>query len=124
MKKIVLLAVFAILAFGAKAQIKVHNNGRITFLTLNNTVSEGIAFSPGTNSNADFNTDCYFKNNAYYAVKRSISINSSNSNIEISNSDGVFFRFSDSFQITGGFQVDFGGEFAAIQQDCPDDDNE
>lgn len=66
MKKIVLLAVFAILAFGAKAQIKVHNNGRITFLTLNNTVSEGIAFSPGTNSNADFNTDCYFKNNAYF----------------------------------------------------------
>lgn len=59
-----------------------------------------------------------------YAVKRSISINSSNSNIEISNSDGAFFRFSDSFQITGGFQVDFGGEFAAIQQDCPDDDNE
>ena len=35
------------------------------------------------------------------------------------NSDAVIFRVTDSFEITGEFQVDSGAEFSVIMQNCP-----
>lgn len=58
--------------------------------------------------------------NFKYAVKKSISINPSASIIEIGANDKITFRVTDSFEITGPFQVDAGAEFTAIQQSCPE----
>lgn len=54
-----------------------------------------------------------------YAVKRSIDISSSSGNVIVRNTDKVTFRVSDSFEITGPFQADSGGEMTVIVQQCP-----
>lgn len=54
-----------------------------------------------------------------YTVKNSVSITSTNGNVAVSNTDKITFRVTDSFEITGPFQVDLGGEFTVIRQDCP-----
>lgn len=59
-----------------------------------------------------------------YAVKNSISITSTINEPVVSNTDKVTFRVADTFEITGPFEVQQGGEFAVIQQDCPNDNNE
>lgn len=56
-----------------------------------------------------------------YAVKKSIAITSANGAIEVGSSDKVTFRTTDSFEITGSFQVNNGGEFTVIMQSCPAD---
>lgn len=57
-----------------------------------------------------------------YGVKKSINIASSVGDTKVRNSDKVTLRATDSFAITGSFQVDSGGEFTAIMQDCPAND--
>lgn len=59
-----------------------------------------------------------------YAVKNSISITSTINEPVVSNTDKVTFRVANTFEITGPFEVQQGGEFAVIQQDCPNDNNE
>lgn len=55
----------------------------------------------------------------YYAVKRSVSISSEIEPVCIDNTDKSTFRATDSFEITGPFQVDIGGEMTVIMQMCP-----
>lgn len=55
-----------------------------------------------------------------YAVKKSISITSSVGEPIVSSSDKVTFRVTDSFEITGIFEVQQGGEFTVYQQTCPE----
>lgn len=57
-----------------------------------------------------------------YAVKKSISITSTINGPVVSNTDKVTFRVADTFEIIGPFEVQQGGEFAVIQQDCPSDE--
>ena len=57
-----------------------------------------------------------------YAVKKSISITSTINGPVVSNTDKVTFRVADTFEIIGSFEVQQGGEFAVIQQDCPSDE--
>lgn len=60
-----------------------------------------------------------------YSVKKSISITSSVENVELSNTDKVTFRVTDSFEITGPFEVDSGGELSIIvMKNCPVEENE
>ncbi len=54
-----------------------------------------------------------------FAVKKSISITSTINDIKINDTDKVTFRVTDSFEITGPFQVNNGAEFAVIVQNCP-----
>ncbi len=53
-----------------------------------------------------------------YSVKKSINVSSTIEEVVIENSDRVTFRVTDSFEITGEFQVDSGAEFAVIMQSC------
>ena len=55
-----------------------------------------------------------------YAVKRAISVTSSMGNPIVSSSNNVTFRVTESFEITGTFEVQQGGKFTVITQDCPD----
>ena len=55
-----------------------------------------------------------------YKVKKSIAITSANEAVEIGNSEKATFRVTDSFEITGPFQVDSGGEMTVIIQQCPE----
>ena len=55
-----------------------------------------------------------------YKVKKSVSITSSIDDVIICNTDKVTFRATDSFTITGPFQVNSGGEMTVIMQQCPD----
>lgn len=55
-----------------------------------------------------------------YGVKKSINITSSIEPVSIGNTDKVTFRATHSFQITGPFQVDNGGEMTVIMQSCPE----
>ena len=57
-----------------------------------------------------------------YKVKKSITIASTNEVVEIRDTDKVTFRAMDSFEITGPFQVDSGGELTVIMQSCPNDE--
>mgnify|MGYP007101870348 CR=1 FL=1 len=41
-------------------------------------------------------------------------------NVKVRNTDKVTFRVTDSFEITGPFQVDSGGEMTVIMQQCPE----
>lgn len=59
-----------------------------------------------------------------YSVKNSISITSTNNEPIVSSGDNITFRFTDTFEITGAFEVQQGGQFAVIRQDCADDNNE
>ena len=58
-------------------------------------------------------------NDKNWAVKRTISISSTINDIKINDTDKVTFRVTDSFEITGPFQVNNGAEFAVIVQNCP-----
>jgi len=58
--------------------------------------------------------------NYEYNVKNSVSINSTNGNVVLSNTDKITFRVADSLEITGPFQADSGCEFTVIRQDCPE----
>ena len=55
-----------------------------------------------------------------YAVKKSISITSAIEPVRVASNEKVTFRATDSFEITGPFQVDNGGELAVIMQECPE----
>ena len=55
-----------------------------------------------------------------FAVKKSISVTSSIEPIIISSTHKVTFRATDTFEITGPFQVDSGGEMTVIMQSCPE----
>lgn len=57
--------------------------------------------------------------NFYFAVKNSITVSSSIELVKIRNTDKITFRAADSFEITGPFQVDNGGEMTVIIQSCP-----
>jgi beta-glucanase (GH16 family) len=55
-----------------------------------------------------------------YGVKKSIDITASIEPVHVGNTDKVTFRATNSFEITGPFQVDYGGEMTAIMQSCPE----
>ena len=57
-----------------------------------------------------------------FGVKKSITITSTIEPVCIESTDKVTFRTSDSFIITGPFQVDSGGELTVIMQSCPNDE--
>ena len=57
--------------------------------------------------------------NFLYKVKKSISITSTVDEPIVSSTDKVTFRMTNSFDITGPFEVQQGGEFTVVQQDCP-----
>lgn len=54
-----------------------------------------------------------------FAVKRRIAITSAIEPVGIGNDEKATFRATDSFEITGPFQVDNGGELTIIMQSCP-----
>ena len=54
-----------------------------------------------------------------YNVKKSISIPASNEPVRVVDTNKVTFRATDSFEITGPFEVDSGGEMTVIMQSCP-----
>ena len=55
-----------------------------------------------------------------FGVKKSITITSTIEPVSIRNANKVTFRATDSFEITGSFQVDSGGEMTVIMQQCPE----
>jgi beta-glucanase (GH16 family) len=55
-----------------------------------------------------------------FTVKKSISITSTIEPVSIGSNKKVTFRATDSFEITGPFQVDSGGKFTVIMQSCPE----
>ena len=55
-----------------------------------------------------------------FAVKKSIDITSTIEPVSIGSNEKKTFRATDSFQITGPFQVDSGGEMTVIMQSCPE----
>lgn len=57
--------------------------------------------------------------NFNYSVKKLVNVSSAVGNVAVENSDAVIFRVTDSFEITGEFQVDSGAEFSVIMQNCP-----
>jgi beta-glucanase (GH16 family) len=54
-----------------------------------------------------------------YAVKKSIAITSKAGKPVVESGDKVTFRVTDSFEITGPFEVKDGAEFTVIMQSCP-----
>ncbi len=54
-----------------------------------------------------------------YAVKKTVSIVSTINQPIVSSGDKATFRVADSFEITGPFEVQSGGEFTVILQECP-----
>ena len=57
-----------------------------------------------------------------YGVKKSVAITSTVGEPIVGSTDKITFRVSDSFEITGPFQVESGAEFTIIRQDCPNND--
>jgi hypothetical protein len=57
-----------------------------------------------------------------YGVKKSVAITSTVDEPIIGSTDKITFRVSDSFEITGPFQIESGAEFTVIRQDCPNND--
>ena len=55
-----------------------------------------------------------------FAVKKSIAVTSTIEPIIVASNDKVTFRATDSFEITGPFQVNSGGEMTIIMQQCPE----
>lgn len=55
-----------------------------------------------------------------YGVRKSIAITSTIEPVSVGSTDKVTFRATDTFVITGPFQVDSGGEFTVIMQSCPE----
>ena len=58
--------------------------------------------------------------NLDFAVKHSIDITSSAEPVRVRSTDQVTFRATDTFEITGPFQVDSGGKMTVIIQSCPE----
>lgn len=58
--------------------------------------------------------------NFNFGVKKSISITASIEAVRVADTSHVTFRATDSFEITGPFQVESGGELTVIMQACPD----
>lgn len=54
-----------------------------------------------------------------FAVKKSISITSIVEEPTVGSNDKTTFRVTDSFMVTGPFQVEGGAEFTVIMQNCP-----
>jgi beta-glucanase (GH16 family) len=54
-----------------------------------------------------------------YGVKKSISITPDGELVKVNGTDKVTFRVTNSFDVTGPFQVDSGGEMTVIVQSCP-----
>ena len=59
--------------------------------------------------------------NFNYAVKKTISVTSTLNEPVVSRADKVTFRVTDSFSVSGPFEVHQGGEFTVIQQPCAND---
>ena len=57
--------------------------------------------------------------NFNYSVKKTINISSTAENVVIESGEKTTFRVSDTFEITGPFQVNSGAEFTVIKQNCP-----
>ena len=55
-----------------------------------------------------------------FAVKKSIAITSTFEAVEVESTEKMTFRATNSFEITGPFQVDNGGEMTVIMQQCPE----
>ena len=58
-----------------------------------------------------------------YAVKKSISITSTAGQPIVDSGDKVTFRVTDTFEVTGPFQINNGAEFTVIVQECPNNPN-
>ena len=58
--------------------------------------------------------------NFNYAVKKSVSITSAVEEPIVGSNDQTTFRVTDSFEITGSFEVENGAEFTVIMQSCPE----
>ena len=58
--------------------------------------------------------------NFNYAVKKSVSITSAVEEPIVGSNDKTTFRVTDSFEITGSFEVENGAEFTVIMQSCPE----
>ena len=57
-----------------------------------------------------------------YKLKKNISITSSVSETTVSSNDTVVYRVTDSFEVTGPFQVNSGANFTVLKNDCPNSD--
>lgn len=66
MKKIFLTILLSIVSLATFAQIKMHNDGRITLQTLYNTTGEGVSIDPGPSWSVNFNGNAYFKQLTYF----------------------------------------------------------
>ena len=55
-----------------------------------------------------------------HAVKKSVAITAAQQSVAIGSSDKKTFRITDSFEITGPFQANSGGEMTVIIMDCPE----
>ena len=55
-----------------------------------------------------------------FKVKNSYLITSTTGNVKVRSTDKLTFRATNSFEITGPFQTDMGGELSIIVQECPD----
>lgn len=66
MKKSLITLAIVLLAVAAQAQIKMHNNGLITFQTLANTTSQGVTIGPAPNWDVNFNGSVTFKKGTFF----------------------------------------------------------
>ena len=55
-----------------------------------------------------------------FAVKKNIAITSTIEPVSIGSNEKNTFRATNSFEISGPFQVDSGGEMTVIMQSCPE----
>ena len=73
------------------------------------------------NCNTEKTITCQSDLNLFdYTVKKSITIAPTNDTIVVGATDKITFRATDFFEITGPFEVQQGGEFTVIRQDCPE----
>lgn len=66
MRKVFLTISMTMLAVVMQAQIKLHQDGRITFQTLNSTTTQGVSIGPAPDWTVDFNGDVYFKQSSIF----------------------------------------------------------
>ena len=66
MKKSIITIVLALFTVVTQAQIKMHNNGRITLQTIANTNAQGVSIGPAPDWNVDFNGDVFFNKTAFF----------------------------------------------------------
>ena len=131
---------FMLLTLATHAQFKIHSDGYTSFKTnsfaswswatlshANDSVQKHwiVSFPRRTPNHTFFVTGegNVYKNGTLSLADpglKSIAITSTIEPISIGDSDKVTFRATDSFQITGPFQVDSGGEMTVIMQSCPE----